>query len=111
MKLKELLENIEVLKWNADPETEITGISYDSRRTQPGDLFVAIKGFEADGHRFIPKAMANGAAAVLCEDAPADGTPYVRVADCRLGLALASRDFFDSSRVSNASSSFSERNE
>ena len=94
MKLEELLRDIEVLEWGADRQTEISGISYDSRRTQPGDLFVAIKGFEADGHRFIPKAMANGAAAVLCEDAPADGTPYVRVADCRLGLALASRDFF-----------------
>ena len=94
MKLGKLLENIPVLELCADPETEITGISYDSRNTQPGDLFVAIKGFEADGHRFIPKAVANGAAAVLCEDAPADGTPYVRVADCRCGLAIVSRDFF-----------------
>ena len=94
MKLGKLLENIPVLELCADPETEITGISYDSRKTQPGDLFVAIKGFEADGHRFIPKAVANGAAAVLCEDAPADGTPYVRVADCRYGLAIVSRDFF-----------------
>ena len=94
MKLGKLLENIPVLELCADPETEITGISYDSRNTQPGDLFVAIKGFEADGHRFIPKAVANGAAAVLCEDAPADGTPYVRVADCRYGLAIVSRDFF-----------------
>ncbi|MDO4990675.1 MAG: UDP-N-acetylmuramoyl-L-alanyl-D-glutamate--2,6-diaminopimelate ligase [Eubacteriales bacterium] len=94
MKLGKLLENIPVLELCADPETEISGISYDSRKTQPGDLFVAIKGFEADGHRFIPKAIANGAAAVLCEDAPADGTPYVRIADCRYGLAIASRDFF-----------------
>ena len=94
MKLGKLLENIPALELCADPETEITGISYDSRKTQPGDLFVAIKGFEADGHRFIPKAVANGAAAVLCEDAPADGTPYVRVADCRYGLAVVSRDFF-----------------
>ena len=94
MKLGKLLENIPVLELCADPETEITGISYDSRKTQPGDLFVAIKGFEADGHRFIPKAIANGAAVVLCEDAPADGTPYVRIADCRYGLAIASRDFF-----------------
>ena len=94
MKLGKLLENIPALELCADPETEITGISYDSRKTQPGDLFVAIKGFEADGHRFIPKAVANGAAAVLCEDVPADGTPYVRVADCRYGLAIVSRDFF-----------------
>ena len=82
MKLKELLSHIRVLAMSADPETEITGVSYDSRRTQPGDLFVAVRGFESDGHRFIPKAMERGAAAVLCEEAPADGTPYVRIDDC-----------------------------
>ncbi len=94
MKLREIIQNIRVLSATADPETEITGISYDSRRTRPGDLFVAVRGFEADGHRFIPKAVANGAAVILCETPPADGTPYVQTDDCRLGLALCSRDFF-----------------
>ena len=73
---------------------EISGISYDSRAAQPGDLFVAVRGLEADGHRFIPSAVSNGAAVVLCETAPTDGTPYVRVKDSRLSLALASRAFF-----------------
>ncbi len=94
MKLAQLLEHIEILESTADPELEISGISYDSRKTKPGDLFVAIKGFETDGHRFIPKAVANGAAAVLCEDAPTDGTPYVKIRDCRYGLAIASREFY-----------------
>ena len=94
MKLAQLLEHIDILESTADPELEISGISYDSRKTKPGDLFVAIKGFEADGHRFIPKAVQNGAAAVLCEDAPTDGTPYVKVSDCRYALALASRNFY-----------------
>ena len=94
MKLAQLLENIEILECTADPTLEISGISYDSRKTKPGDLFVAIKGFEADGHRFIPKAVANGATAVLCEDAPADGTPYIKIRDCRYGLAIVSRDFY-----------------
>ena len=94
MKLKEIVKNLELLDFSADLDMEIGGISYDSRKTQPGDLFVAIRGFESDGHRFIPKAVEKGAAAVLCEAAPEDGTPYLRVADCRLGLALASREFF-----------------
>ena len=94
MKLKELIKDIEVLSTNAAPDTEISGISYDSRLTRPGDLFVAIKGFETDGHRYVPKAMEKGAAVVLCEDIPADGTPYVQIADCRYGLAMASREFF-----------------
>ena len=94
MKLKEIIQNLEIVSSNADLDTEISGISYDSRKTCCGDLFVAIRGFEADGHRFIPKAMEKGAAVVLCQDIPADGTPYVQVADCRYALAIASRDFF-----------------
>ena len=94
MKLARLLEHLDILESTADPALDITGVSYDSRRTRPGDLFVAIKGFESDGHRFIPKAVENGAAAVLCEEAPADGTPYVRVRDCRYALAIVSREFF-----------------
>ena len=94
MKLSEIIKDLEILSATADMDTEITGVSYDSRRTEPGDLFVAVKGFSSDGHRFIPAAMAKGAAAVLCEDVPADGTPCVQVADCRLGLAIASRNLF-----------------
>ena len=94
MKLSELLKHIEVLEATADPALEISGISYDSRKTKPGELFVAVKGFETDGHKFIPKAVANGAAAILCGDAPTDGTPYVKIRDCRLGLALVSREFY-----------------
>ena len=94
MKLGELLRNLDVLDASAAMDMEIGGVSYDSRKTQPGDLFVAIRGFESDGHKFIPAAMARGAAAVLCEEAPSAGTPYVRVADCRKGLAYVSREFF-----------------
>ncbi len=93
MRLRELLQDLTVLHTNADLDMEIGGISYDSRRTEQGDLFVAVRGFESDGHRFIPTAFAKGAAAVLCEEPPTEGT-YVQIADCRLGLALASRAFF-----------------
>ncbi|MBR0040096.1 MAG: UDP-N-acetylmuramoyl-L-alanyl-D-glutamate--2,6-diaminopimelate ligase [Oscillospiraceae bacterium] len=95
MKLSEIIRDLEILSATADMDMEICGVSYDSRRTEAGDLFVAVKGFSSDGHRFIPIAMAKGAAAVLCEDVPEDGTPYVQVADCRLGLAIASRNLFD----------------
>ena len=94
MILRELVKDLELLGGTADLDTEIAGVSYDSRRTQPGDLFVAVRGFETDGHRYIPAAMAKGAAAVLCEEAPADGTPYLLIRDCRLGLALMSRALF-----------------
>ena len=47
---------------------EIKGISYDSRKTQPGDLFVCVKGFSTDGHKYAAKAEAAGAAAILAAD-------------------------------------------
>lgn len=94
MKLRELIRDLEIISAEAELDTEITGISYDSRATKPGDLFVAIKGFETDGHKYIAKAMEQGAAAVLCEQCPAQGVPYVQVADSRYALAIASREFF-----------------
>ena len=57
-------------------------------------MFVAIRGFEADGHKFIPKAVENGAAVILCEEKPSCDIPYVLVSDSRYGLAIVSRDFF-----------------
>lgn len=94
MKLGELVKNLEVIKRTADLDTEISDISYDSRKVKPGDLFVAIKGLSSDGHKYIPKALENGAAAILCEDAPSENVPYVQIADCRKGLAYVSREFF-----------------
>jgi UDP-N-acetylmuramoyl-L-alanyl-D-glutamate--2,6-diaminopimelate ligase len=95
MKLRELLEGIEILETNADPETEIGDLRYDSRRIEPGDLFVAVRGYEADGHGFIGAAAEKGAAAVLCEECvPRLAVPFVRVKSTRTALALASRNLF-----------------
>ncbi len=94
MKLKTLLSGIEVLESAVPMDTEVRGVSYDSRHTAPGDVFVAITGYETDGHKYIAAALEKGAAAVLCERAPEKGAPYIRVADSRLALALASKNFF-----------------
>ncbi len=94
MKLSELLKDIEVLEMHASPDCEISGVSYDSRSTKPGDVFVAISGFSADGYKYIPSAAENGAAVVICDRAPQTDIPYVIVGDCRRALALAGRNFF-----------------
>ena len=94
MKLGELLHNIPILETNADLEQEITGVSYDSRHTSPGDLFIALEGYETDGHRFIPMAREKGAACVLCQKTPQDGGPWVRTGDSRGALAQAGRNWF-----------------
>ena len=93
MKLKDLLDGLEILEQQADMELDITGVSYDSRLVRPGDLFVAISGFAADGHKYIPMALEKGAAAVLCEKAPEKGS-FLRVADTRVGLARAGCNWF-----------------
>lgn len=94
MKLGELLRNISILETNADLEQEIAGVSYDSRHTKPGDLFIALEGYETDGHKFIPMAREKGAACVLCQKLPQDGGPYVRTGDSRGALAQAGRNWF-----------------
>ena len=86
MKLSQLLEGITVCSAGADMDAEISEVCYDSRAVRPGDLFVAIRGFETDGHRYIAGAMERGAAAVVCEEAP-EGVPAVVVGDSRAALA------------------------
>lgn len=94
MKLSELLQGVAVKELHAEPTLELKDISYDSRKTRPGDLFVAVTGFETDGHRFIPAALENGAACVLCQTPPEENIPYVLVEDSRLALAICSCNYF-----------------
>ena len=94
MKLKEILKDIKVLELAADVSIDVAGISYDSRKTKPGDMFVAISGFESDGYDYIPSAVKNGACVILCDRVPKLAIPYVLVENCRYALAMASRNYF-----------------
>ena len=94
MKLRELLTGVPICAGSADLEMEISGVSYDSRTTQPGDLFVAMTGFATDGHQYIGKALANGAAAVLCQQRPAEACAYVQTEDSRRALAVIGGNWF-----------------
>ena len=60
-------------------EFEVSGVTFDSREVEPGHLFVALKGEATDGHRFLDKAFASGAAGALVSEA--QGRPHVRVSD------------------------------
>ena len=94
MKLKELLQGINVLACTADLETEISDIAYDSRKVQPGGAFMAISGFTSDGNRFIPMAMEKGAAVVVTAKKPKMDVPYVLVDNDRLALAMLGTNFY-----------------
>ena len=94
MKLNELTEKLIILGGNASPDTEITGIAYNSRSVKEGYIFVAIRGLQSDGHRFIPAAVKAGAAVIVCESAPEEEIPYLLVENSRLALSLLSAAFF-----------------
>lgn len=97
MKLKELIESLEVLDIQGDPEMEIRGVTYDSRKALPGYLFVCIDGFTTDGHRYAQQAVDNGACALVVEknvNIIGDDVAIVRVKDTRKALAQISACWF-----------------
>ncbi len=87
MKLNELIKDItyqQIIR--PKEEAEITGINIDSRQVQPGDIFIAMKGTQVDGHKFIDSAAENGAVAIVCETLPQQirhDIAYIRVADAQ----------------------------
>ena len=93
MRLKDLLLNTGVQVTGALEDISVTDVCYDSRKVTPGALFVAIKGFKSDGHKFIEKAIELGAAIVVGEE-DRDEECYIKVDDTRKFLAVASKNLF-----------------
>ena len=84
MRLEEILKGINVVETKGDINKDITGIHMDSRKIMSGDLFVAVKGTQVDGHAYIEKASEKGAIAIVCETLPEhleSNITYIQVAD------------------------------
>ena len=84
MKLEDILKNINVIETQGDIAKEISGIHIDSRKIEPGHLFVAVKGTQTDGHAYIAKAIELGASAIACEKMPENienNVTYIKIAD------------------------------
>ena len=82
MVLEELIKGLMKVSVCGQTDIEITGGNIDQRRIKEGHLFIAQRGTQVDGHKFIPKAIELGAKAVLCEVLPeekAEGVTYVQV--------------------------------
>lgn len=98
MNIRKILEKIdyEVVSGNQET-TEVSGLQYDSRKLNSGELFVCIKGMRVDGHDFAESVYEKGCRAFLCEhklDLPPDAFQAV-TKDTRLALAYAAAAFYD----------------
>ncbi len=99
MRLSDILRKISVTESLGDMQREISGVNMDSRQVEHGDLFVAVKGTQTDGHAYIAKAIAQGAKAILQSepfpDNPVPGVTYVRVADTEDAVGKAATQFYN----------------
>ena len=98
MKLSDILKKVVVEASIGDLNRDITGVNMDSRQVEAGDLFVAVKGTQTDGHAYIGKAIKLGAKAILMSDElpaePAEGVAYVRVADTEDAVGKVATQFY-----------------
>lgn len=93
MRLSEILKNTDAVIENKMTDCEITDVVCDSRRVVKDSVFVAIKGYKSDGHKYIDKAVELGAKIIVGED-DIKCDNYIRVPDTRKFLAIASKNFF-----------------
>jgi len=94
MNLRQLIEPLLTVKVIGNLDVEINGIEVDSRKVNPGDLFICLPGFTVDGHDFAPKAVDNGAVALLCEREMPLSISQIIVKDIRFAMALLTDRFF-----------------
>ncbi|HID94554.1 MAG TPA: UDP-N-acetylmuramoyl-L-alanyl-D-glutamate--2,6-diaminopimelate ligase [Candidatus Latescibacteria bacterium] len=95
MKLDQLIKVLPDAVVDGDLEVDIRKVRSDSRQVEVGDLFVAIKGYQTDGHRFIDQALARGARAVVLEnDRRLEGATRIRVPNSRRALATLADRFY-----------------
>lgn len=98
MKLEKILKEISYISKNIQNDKEIVGVSSNSKEIKKDFIFVAIKGFEFDGHNYIENALENGASTIVYtkEDIKfEDGINYIKVEDARLALAEISNFLSD----------------
>ena len=95
MKLSELLNGLTYSVEKGSADIEVNELVYDSRKVRPGDVFVCLKGFNVDAHKFAASAVESGAAAVVLSD-PLELSceTVIKVDDTRAALAVLSANFF-----------------
>ncbi len=95
--LQDILYKAPIEEIRGDLSLEIADFVFDSRQVGPGMLYIARRGVSVDGHSFIPKAIAAGAVAVICEEIPSDAekdVTWVQVKNSNTALAAIAANFY-----------------
>jgi len=97
MKIEDIIRGIDVISINGAADKSVTAVEFDSRKVSGDSLFVAVRGYNTDGHDFIGAAIANGATAVICEilpEKPSDSICWIRCRDSARALGEAASNFY-----------------
>ena len=97
MIISKLISSIKPIEIIGDANKEIVGVNIDSRKIEANHLFIAVKGTQVDGHRYIETAIEKGAVAVLCEDLPEVKAPhvtYIQVQDTTQAAGVVATIFY-----------------
>ncbi|UOE94050.1 UDP-N-acetylmuramyl-tripeptide synthetase [Alkalihalobacillus sp. LMS39] len=93
--LQQLLQATAIQEAKTEQDIDITGISYHSKKVEKGQLFVCIRGYKTDGHKFLPNAVSNGAVAAIVEEFQDDvDIPQFLVENSRIALAQLGAAFY-----------------
>ena len=98
IKLSDILYTVHTKALSGNTDLDIETVHIDSREVKARSLFIAVRGVNADGHRFISKAIEQGAVAVVCEAIPSEkkeGITYVQVADSSEAAGRIAHNFYD----------------
>jgi len=96
--LKDILYKVTINAVVGSTSVKVSAIDFDSRKISKNDVFVAIKGSVADGHKFIDIAINNGAVAIICEELPTnlqDGITYIQVESASQALAFMASNYYE----------------
>jgi UDP-N-acetylmuramoyl-L-alanyl-D-glutamate--2,6-diaminopimelate ligase len=95
--LKDILYKVHITSTSGVMDVDVKGVCFDSRKVEPGFLFVAVKGTLSDGHAFIDKAISNGAVAIVSEKLPesiSENITYVTVKSSSKSLGIITSNFY-----------------
>ena len=97
-KLSDILYRVNITATKGSTNTDISSVQIDSRKVQPGNLFIAVKGAGVDGHQFIDKAVGQGAVAIVCETLPTEQAPdvvFIQTSNSAQAAGVISHNFYD----------------